>query len=76
MTTTELRQIAKDTLDRLPPPQLKVAAEFLCYLDERASHEATDELLKIPGLLEDLAEAERDIAEGKTTDWRNLRRKY
>jgi hypothetical protein len=74
MTTAELRQLAKDTLDGLPPDQLKVAAEFLRYLDERASDEATEELLKIPGLLEDLAEAERDIAEGKTVNWRELRR--
>ena len=76
MTTAELRQVAKETLETLPPEQLKVAAEFLRYLDERASVEATEELLKIPGLLEDLAEAERDIAEGKTTPVEKLRRKY
>ena len=74
MTTTELRQVAKETLENLPPQQLKVAAEFLRYLDERASVEATEELLKIPGLLEDLAEAERDFAEGKAVNWRELRR--
>jgi hypothetical protein len=70
MTTAELRQLAKETLESLPPEQLNVAAEFLRYLDERASDEATEELLKIPGLLEDLAEAERDIAEGRTVNWR------
>jgi hypothetical protein len=76
MTTAELRQLAKDTVDDLPPEQLKVAAEFLRYLDERASDEATEELLKIPGLLEDLEQAERDIAEGRTTPVEKLRRKY
>lgn len=76
MTTAELLQVAKETLDGLPPEQLKVAAEFLRYLDERASDEATEELLKIPGLLEDIAEAERDIAEGRTTPVEKLRRKY
>ena len=76
MTTAELRQVAKETLENLPSEQLKVAAEFLRYLDERASNEATQELLKIPGLLEDLAEAERDIAEGRTTPFEKLRRKY
>jgi hypothetical protein len=73
MTTTELRQFAKETLESLPPEQLKVAAEFLRYLDERASVEATEELLKIPGILDDMAEAERDIAEGRTKNWRELR---
>ena len=76
MTTAELRQVAKQTLDSLPPEQLKVAAEFLRYLDKRASAEATEELLKIPGMLEDLAEAERDIAEGRTTPVEKLKRKY
>lgn len=76
MTTAELREAAKTTLENLPPEQLKVAAEFLRYLDERASVEATEELLKIPGILDDLAEAEQDIAEGRTKDWRELRRKY
>jgi hypothetical protein len=60
-------------LENLPPEQLKVAAEFLRYLDERASIEATEELLRIPGILDDLTDAERDIAEGRTTDWRELR---
>lgn len=73
MTATELRQLAKETVDSLPPEQLKVAVEFLRYLDERASVEATEELLKIPGLLEDIEEAEKDYAEGRTTDWRELR---
>jgi len=73
MTTTELREIGKQALEALPPEQLKVAVEFLCYLEERASNEATEELLKIPGVLDDLAEAERDIAEGRTANWRELR---
>lgn len=76
MTTTQLLQAAKESLESLPPEQLKVAAEFLKYLEERASDEATEELLKIPGLLEDLEEAERDIAEGRTTPYEKLRRKY
>jgi hypothetical protein len=73
MTTAELLQNAKETLEGLPPEQLKVAAEFLRYLDERASDEATEELLKIPGLLEDLEEAERDFAEGRAVKWREVR---
>ena len=74
MTTKQLREVAKETLEGLPPEQLKVAAEFLRYLDERASDEATEELLKIPGLLEDIDEAERDFREGKSVNWRELRR--
>ena len=74
MTTAELLEIAKGTLEQLPPEQLKVAAEFLRYLDERASDEATEELLKIPGLLEDVEEAKREFTEGGGTPWREVRR--
>ena len=73
MTTTQLLQAAKDSLETLPPEQLKVAVEFLRYLEERASDEATAELLKIPGLLEDLEEAERDFSEGRGVNWREVR---
>lgn len=74
MTSAELLEFAKHTLDQLPPEQLKVAAEFLRYLDERASDEATEELLKIPGLLDDIREADREFAEGKGTPWREIRK--
>lgn len=74
MTTAELLEFAKQTLDQLPPEQLKVAAEFLKYLDERASDEATDELLRIPGLLEDVEEAKREFDKGTGVSWREVRR--
>jgi hypothetical protein len=69
-----LLELAKETLEQLPSEQLKVAAEFLRYLDERASDEATEELLKIPGLLEDVREAEQEFKKGKGTPWREVRR--
>ena len=76
MTTTEQRKAAKEALDGLPPDKLKVAVEFLRYLEERASEEATEELLKIPGLLEDVREAEKEVVAGKGTPVAKLRRKY
>jgi len=76
MTTAQLLELAKQTLEHLPPEQLKVATEFLRFLDDRASDEATEELLKIPGLLEDVEQAEREFDEGKGTPVEKLRRKY
>ena len=49
MTTAELRQFAKDTLDGLPPEQLKVAAEFLRYLDEPPATKRPKSCSKSPG---------------------------
>ncbi len=76
MNTAEQRKAAKETLDGLPSEQLKVAVEFLRYLKERASKEATEELLRIPGLSRDLEEARKEIAAGQGTPVEKLRRKY
>ena len=73
MTPAEQRKAARETLDGLPPDKVKVAVEFLRYLEERASEEATEELLKIPGLLQDVRKAEKEIAAGKGIEWRKVR---
>lgn len=73
MTTAELRKNAKDRLDSLPPDKVRVAAEFLEYLEAAASREATQELLKIPGILEDVAEASEQIEKGAGKNWREAR---
>jgi hypothetical protein len=73
MTTAELRKKAKERLDGLPPDKVRVAAEFLDYLDTAASRDATEELSKIPGLLQDVEEASEQIQKGQFEDWRKVR---
>ncbi len=73
MTTSELRRELKRRIDRLSEERLAVADDFLAYVEERESDDATAELLRIPGLLDELKEAERVIAEGKTVSWREVR---
>ena len=75
MTVAELRHQAKGRLDALTPERLKVADDFLAYLEEREGDEATAELLAVPGLLESLSSAEEEIAAGKLTPVEDLRRK-
>jgi hypothetical protein len=72
MTTAQLRKRAKERLDGLPPDKIRVAAEFLDYLDTAASRDATAELLKMPGLLEDAEEAPKQIKNGRFKDWRKV----
>ncbi len=73
MTIAELRKHAKERLDGLPPDKVRVAAEFLDYLDTAASRDATAELLKMPGLLRDVQEAPRHVKGGRYKDWRKVR---
>ena len=75
MTIAELRHQAKSRLDGLTPERLKVADDFLAYLEEREGEEATAELLALPGFLEALNSAEEDIAAGRLTAVEDLRRK-
>lgn len=70
----EWRRELKRRIDRLSVERLPVADDFLAYLEQRESEEATAELLRIPGLLQDLEEAEREFAEGKGVNWREVRR--
>ena len=73
-TSQELRQVAKERIDSLAPGKLKVAADFLQYLQDRASEEATAELLKIPGLVTDLKRAGIARKAGKGKNWREVRK--
>lgn len=59
----------------LTPERLKLAEDFLAYLEEREEDEATTELLALPGFREALRNAEAEIAAGRLTPVADLRRK-
>jgi len=73
MNSRDLRNQIEEYIEQLSPDRLQVAADFLAYLLERESHEATEELLQIPGFLEEFERAKKDVLAGKLTDWRNIR---
>jgi len=76
MNTQELRQQVKEYIDDLSPERLLVAADFLAYLAERESNQATVELLQIPGFIEAFNQAKKDVAAGKVTSVEQLKRIY
>ena len=73
MKTEQMRDQIKAYAEKLSPDQVKLAYEFLAKLAEDESELATNELLAIPGLMNALEEADRDIVEGNLTDWREVR---
>ena len=73
MSSAELRQQVKEYVDQLSPERLLVAADFLAYLTERESVEATQELLDIPGFVEAFERGKKDAAAGKVINWREIR---
>lgn len=76
MGKAETRRRAKRRIDHLSDEHVFVAERFLAWLEECEGDEATAELLAIPGLLDDLKEAEKDIAAGRTVAVEDLKRKY
>jgi hypothetical protein len=74
MTTAQLRKHAKERLDSLPPEKVRVAAEFLDYLETVASRDATAELLKMPAVLQDVEAVAGHIKSGRFKDWRKVRK--
>ena len=61
--------------ERLSEDRLRVAADFLAYLEEREANEATEELLQIPGFLEELEESQKEVRLGRLTPVAALKRK-
>jgi len=75
MSATDLLHQARRRLETLTPERLKVADDFLAYLADRESDEATAELLALPGFLDGLREAEQEVAAGRFTPVEELRRR-
>jgi PHD/YefM family antitoxin component YafN of YafNO toxin-antitoxin module len=73
MSTTEIREQINQYLDRLSSDRLQLVAEFLAYLADKESEEATQELLDIPGFLESFERGKKDITEGRVANWRTIR---
>jgi hypothetical protein len=52
MNNTEVRQQINQYLDVLSSERLQLVADFLAYLADKESEDATQELLDIPGFIE------------------------
>lgn len=64
---------ARERLERLSRDRLRVASDFLAYLDEREQSEATEELLKISGFEDAFQRAVRQAEEGQVVRFEDIR---
>ena len=72
--TINLLQEAEKRLRQLSPERLRVASDFLAYLEDREVNEATQELLNIPGLEAAFIEAVQEADAGDVVSFENIRR--
>jgi hypothetical protein len=69
-----LLQETERRLRRLSAERLRVASDFLAYLEERESSEATAELLEIPGFEEVFRRTVSQSEEGQVARFADIRR--
>lgn len=72
----ELQEHIDQYLKQLSLERLQVVADFVAYLADKESEEATQELKKIPGFVESFEKGKQDISEGHVTPLEQLKRKY
>lgn len=70
---TSLRRQATKSLAQLPPERLRVALDFLRYLEEYADQDLVEDLTQVAELRRAVARAEKQIATGRSHDWRRVR---
>ena len=71
--TVLLPQI-KLRLKKLSTERLRVANDFLAYLEEREESEATQELLAIPGFNAAMQSAKQQAKSGEVVRFKDIRR--
>ena len=71
---TKVLEEARKRLERLSPDRLRVASDFLAYLEEREQSEATEELLKIPGFEDAFHRAVQQVEEGQIVRFEDIQR--
>jgi len=72
--TTSILTEAERRLRSLSPERLRVANDFLAYLQEREESEATAELLSIPGFEAAFRRAVEQVERGEVVRFENIRR--
>lgn len=69
-----LIDVAATRLRHLSLERLRVANDFLAYLEEREENEATEELLNIAGFEEAFLEAQAQVKDGDLVSFNAVRR--
>ena len=70
----QLLEETESRLRRLSPARLRVAYDFLIYLEEREENEATRELLSLPGLKDAFRHAVQQADAGQVVSFESIRR--
>ena len=71
--TALLQEVAR-RLSRLSPDRLRVADDFVAYLEQREESEATEELLRLPGFEAAFLRSSQQAEAGEVVPFEDVRR--
>ena len=69
-----LHEQAIELIQQLSTEKLKAVIDYLTYLQDKATWEATYELASQPEVVESLKRAEEDVKAGRLKSWGDVRR--
>ena len=61
-------------IEQLSTEKLKIANDYLAYLQDKEAWEATHELASDPDIVQSLERAESDVKAGRLKQWSDVRR--
>ncbi len=74
MRKAELQRRAVMLIEQLSTEKLKIANDYLAYLQDKEAREATHELARDPEVAKSLERAEADVKAGRLKHWSDVRR--
>ena len=74
MRKAELQRRAVMLIEQLSTEKLKIANDYLAYLQDKEAWEATHELASDPEAAKSLEQAEADVKAGRLKHWSDVRR--
>lgn len=69
---TESKRRAVTLIEQLSTEKLKIANDYLAYLQDKEAWEATHELVSDPEIVKSLERAEADVKAGRLKHWSDV----
>ena len=78
MSKAEIKERAKQAIDRLSEARVRLILDFIEYLNEKEEWEATKEILEDKGMMEDIRACDEDLEKGEMGNfipWNEVKRR-
>lgn len=78
MSKAEIKERAKQAIDRLSEARVRLILDFIEYLNEKEEWEATKEILEDKGMMEDIRACDEDLEKGEMggfIPWNEVKRR-